>query len=156
MRPGSISASYLFLRRGDELLLMLRKNTGYFDGWYCVPSGHVEEGELPIDALLRETEEEIGIHLDRVSVRPVHAMFRLKHDATGNRADYFFEVSDWPGDPMNGEPEKCERIEWFSMSKLPENIMPHIQEALQEIARGNIYSELGTDRIVLNPSSKAS
>lgn len=50
-RPKAVPAVYLFMRNGNEILLMRRQNTGYFDGWYSVPSGHVEVGELPLQAL---------------------------------------------------------------------------------------------------------
>lgn len=153
-RPLAVPASYLVLRKGDEVLLTLRRGTGYFDDWYCVPSGHVEQGEMPIDALLRESLEEVGVHLDRTAIRHIHTMYRLAHDSTGDRADYFFETDKWSGDPINAEPEKCASIGWFPVSALPENVMPHVREAFREIELGNLYSELGLDRIVLNPSKK--
>ena len=59
-RNKAVPASYLFLQKGDGILLMRRQNSGYYDGWYTVPAGHVEAGELPVDALLREAKEEIG------------------------------------------------------------------------------------------------
>ena len=35
----------------QEILLMLRKNTGYNDGIYELPGGHVDEGEDLINAI---------------------------------------------------------------------------------------------------------
>ena len=141
-RHKAVPASYLILRRGGEILLMLRKNTGYCDGWYVVPSGHVEEGEMPMDAVLRETREEIGIDLPRSSVRPVHAMYRTQHDQTGDRADYFFEATDWQGVPVNAEPEKCEGLGWFPLHGLPPNVVPHVKYAIECVEAGIAYSEL--------------
>jgi len=60
-RNKSVPASYLILRRGNEILLMRRKGSGYYDGWYSVPAGHVEAGELPMNALIREIKEELSI-----------------------------------------------------------------------------------------------
>ena len=48
-----------------EVLLALRKNTGYNDGKYELPGGHVEEGEDLIDAMIREAKEELNINLKR-------------------------------------------------------------------------------------------
>lgn len=131
---------------------MLRKNTGYYDGWYVVPSGHVEAGELPIDAMVRETKEEIGIDLERSSIRAAHTMYRTRSDETGDRADFFFEVTDWQGEPTNVEPDKCEHLRWFSVQSLPENMMHHVKEAIGHIQNGIVYSEVGADRVMRNPN----
>lgn len=151
-RHTAIPASYLFLRRGDEILLMLRQNTGYYDGWYTVPAGHIEEGELPSEAMIREAKEEIGIDLDPASVRPVHAMYRIRHDETGERADYFFEAREWSGEPINAEPSKCAGLAWFSIHALPENFMHHVREVLTSVEAGVWYSELGKDEVVKDPT----
>ncbi len=144
-------ASYLILRKGDEILLMLRQNTSYYDGWYTVPSGHVEEGESPIDAVIRETKEEIGLDLDRASIKHALTMYRVGTE-TGDRADYFFKVTNWQGEPINAEPMKCVEIGWFSIRSLPENLMHHVKDALECIEKHISYSELGLDRVVKNPS----
>lgn len=54
---------HLILRRGDEVLLARRANTGYGDGLYNLPSGHVEPGEDVRAAVIRESREEIGLAL---------------------------------------------------------------------------------------------
>src|SRR3989338_5936786 len=109
-RNNAVPASYLILRKGKEILFMRRKGSGYYDGWYSVPAGHVEAGELPVDALLRETKEELGITLDKNDARLVHTMYRTKHDETGDRADLFFKVAKWAGEITNAEPHKCDDI----------------------------------------------
>lgn len=151
-RNKAVPASYLLLRKGEEILLMRRKGSGYYDGWYSVPAGHVEAGELSIDALLRETKEELGITLDKDDVRLVHTMYRTKHDETGDRADLFFEATKWTGEITNTEPHKCDDIQWFPLDALPENMMHHVRVAIKSVEHGVAYSELGLDRIVRNPS----
>src|SRR3989344_1380919 len=97
-RNKSVPASYLILRRGNEILLMRRKGSGYYDGWYSVPAGHVEAGELPMNALIREIKEELSIVLDKDDIRLVHTMYRTKHDETGDRVDFFFAATRWAGE----------------------------------------------------------
>lgn len=46
-----------------EILLALRKNTGYRDGKYELPGGHVEEGEDLMQAMVREAKEELMIEV---------------------------------------------------------------------------------------------
>ena len=47
-----------------EILLTLRKNTGYRDGEYELPGGHVEAGEDLMQAMVREAREELLIDID--------------------------------------------------------------------------------------------
>lgn len=151
-RNKAVPASYLILRKEGEILLMRRRGSGYYDGWYSVPAGHVEAGELPIEALVRETKEELGITLDKSELRLVHTMYRTKHDETGDRVDLFFEAAKWTGEITNAEPHKCDDIKWFPLNALPENMMHHVKETIEKIASDIIYSEFGLDRVAQNPS----
>ena len=61
-----VPAAYVFLLRqgetGSEVLLQLRRGTGYMDGhWAAAAAGHVERGETAYDAAHREAREEIGV-----------------------------------------------------------------------------------------------
>lgn len=124
---------------------MRRQGSGYYDGWYSVPAGHVEAGELPLDGLAREVGEELGIAINSRDARLVHTMYRTKHDETGDRVDLFFAVDKWSGEITNVEPHKCTDIQWFSINELPENMMHHVKEALMNSEKGISYSELGID-----------
>ena len=70
-----ILSSYVIFRRGDEVLLLRRHNTGYQDGNYGLPSGHIEEGEFALTGAIREAHEEVGIKLpaDQSKNDPRHA-----------------------------------------------------------------------------------
>jgi 8-oxo-dGTP pyrophosphatase MutT (NUDIX family) len=69
MRQGFPVAAHLLLRREDGSILMIRRaNTGYQDGKWSVPAGHVDPDESATDALVREALEELDIKLDRSSV----------------------------------------------------------------------------------------
>ena len=151
-REKAVPASYLILEKDGKILLGLRKNTGYFDDWYAVPSGHVEAGELPIACLVREAKEEIGVDIDPKSVKLIHTMFRVKHDETGPRADYFFTISNWSGEIENMEVNKCVKLEWFRIDNLPENTMPHVRLAVECYRKNIMYSELPFNKEFLNPN----
>ncbi len=60
-RTGAKIAVYLILKREEETLLLLRQNTGYMDGFYGLVSGHVENDESAVTAMIREAHEESGI-----------------------------------------------------------------------------------------------
>ncbi len=143
---------YLILRKGEEILLMRRRGSGYYDGWYSVPAGHVEAGELPFQALVREAFEELRISINPKDVRLIHVMYRVKHDETGDRTDLFFETARWSGEITCGEPQKCDDIKWFSIKALPENMMHHVRSAIQNVENSIQYSELDLEHISPNPT----
>ena len=119
-----------------------RCNTGYQDGNYQVPAGHVDAGEIPSEALIREVKEEIGISIKPEDVKFVHTSFRPMMDKTGDRVDYFFEVDKWTGDVTNCEPDKYDDLIWVETDALPENTIPHVRVALECIKKGQPFSEL--------------
>jgi len=141
-RNPATTASYLVLRKEGKVLFARRCNTGYQDGNYQVPAGHVDAGELPSEALIREVQEEIGISIQPEDVRFVHTSFRPMMDKTGDRVDYFFEVDTWTGEVTNSEPDKCDDLIWVDTNALPENTTPHVRVALECIAKGQPFSEL--------------
>jgi 8-oxo-dGTP pyrophosphatase MutT (NUDIX family) len=143
-RNPATTASYLVLRKEGKVLFARRCNTGYQDGNYQVPAGHVDAGELPSEALIREVQEEIGIFIQPEDVKFVHTSFRPMMDKTGDRVDYFFEVDTWTGDVTNCEPDKCDDLIWVDANALPENTTPHVRVALECIEKGQPFSELNT------------
>jgi 8-oxo-dGTP diphosphatase len=153
-RNKAVPASYAILERKGEILLGRRINTGYYDGYYTLPSGHVEEGELPSAALIREAKEEIGVDIRYEDIKLVHTMFREKHDDTGQRADYFFLVKKWSGEPLNVEPHKCDELRWFPNDRMPENMMSHVRYALECYKKGVVYSEIPFTADWVNPNTK--
>ena len=101
-----------------EVLLALWKNTGYNDGKYELPGGHVEEGEDLIDAMIREAKEELNINLKRENLSIVHILHHYKAD----RIIFRILAKEYAGNIQIGEPDKCEKLEWFDINELPNNI----------------------------------
>ena len=65
---------HLVLLKGNDVLFGCRQNTGYEDGAYHLPSGHLEAGESVVAALIREAKEEIGITIRPEVVEFAHVM----------------------------------------------------------------------------------
>lgn len=142
-RNKAIPAVYIFLEKDDRYLITRRCNTGYQDGNYQVPAGHVDEGELPTEAMVREAKEEVGIDLSPNDLELVHVSYRLKHDNTDNRVDFFFHARIWDGKIKNMEPNKCDDLKWVSLDELPENMTPHVRDAMECMRNGVFFKELG-------------
>lgn len=138
-----IPAVYLILREKGNILFLRRFNTGYEDGNYSLPAGHVEEGETFTEALIREVTEEISIMLSEENVRVAHIMHRKNIQDGSERVDTFFVADAWEGEVQNKEPYKCDDLSWFRQETLPENTIPYIREALTAIQNNVFYSEFG-------------
>lgn len=142
-RNTLIPASYIILRRGDEVLLLRRKNTGWRDGEYTMPAGHVETGESPLTCAIREAKEEAGVTIKPENIELMHIQNYPAEDMTEDRVDFIFEASEWRGEPYVAEPHKSDDLRWCSLNRLPKNIVPPAHHCLNEIRLGNIYSDFG-------------
>jgi ADP-ribose pyrophosphatase YjhB (NUDIX family) len=131
---------HLVLRRGDQILLGKRINTGYGDGAYALPAGHLEEGESATRGIVREAEEEVRVRIDPADLVLRHVRH---HCTTSGRVGLFFEASRWTGEIENGEPDQCEGWAWFDLDALPDSVVPYMAESLRHIRSGVDYSERG-------------
>jgi ADP-ribose pyrophosphatase YjhB (NUDIX family) len=121
-----IGSSYLILVEDNKVLLLKRANTGFMDGYYGVPSGHMEGNETAREGGAREIKEEIGIEVNPLDFKVVHVMHRKAKD--DERIDFFMTIDKYTGEIKNCEPNKCEELKWFPLDDLPENIIPYIKE----------------------------
>lgn len=142
-----VPASYVFLLRdgdaGREVLLQLRRSTGYMDDhWAAAAAGHVERGETAYDAARREAAEELGI--TDVDLRFELTMQRSQHDQPiDERVDFFFTATTWAGEPRIMEPRKCADLRWYPLDALPDPVVPHEALALASLGTGEPYLTFG-------------
>lgn len=136
-------ACYLLIREGDKLLFVKRSNTGYMDGKYSLPAGHVEENETYAAGAVREAFEEVGLRVSPTSVKHIFTLHRHSDAAHPAWTDVFFEATEWAGEPVNNEPEKHSEIAWLACNDLPEDIMNYQRFALTQIFEGKTYGEFG-------------
>lgn len=153
-RTSLVGAVHLFLTRGNtatgwgEILLLRRYNTGYNDGNYSVPAGHIDPGESAIAAMVREATEEIGVDIDPLHVHMEHVMHRrsVGTDCTNSeRVDFFFTAGSWSEEPINLEPHKCDDLSWFPLTELPSNTVQYVRSAVEMYVHDIPYSEYGWD-----------
>lgn len=126
-----------------EVLLSLRKNTGSHDGEYELPGGHVEEGEDLIGAMIREAKEELGIDIKEEDLNIIHIL----HNYIGNRVNFILFTNKYTGELKVNEPDKCEKLEWFTFNKLPDNITKKVKNTLKEIENNILYDSIEFKRI---------
>jgi 8-oxo-dGTP diphosphatase len=139
MRHSLVPASYIILRNQNQILMSKRFQTGYMDGFYSFPAGHVESGETFTEAIIRESKEEINIDLANSDIKLVHITQRIQDQ---ERLDAFFVATNWDGEIKNLEPEKCDDLSWFDLDNLPDNIIPYLKTVIKNIEKGIYYSEI--------------
>lgn len=135
-----IPAAHLFLIDNDSVLLLRRFNTGYEDGNYSVPAGHLDGNETVRTTMVREAQEEAGIQLKLADLSVVHVMHRKANE---ERIDFFVAARSWVGNPTIQEPNKCDELKWFPLKNLPPTIIPYVKSALENYQAGIMYSEFG-------------
>ncbi|MGW6421084.1 NUDIX hydrolase [Nocardia sp. NPDC055053] len=129
---------HLVLLDGDgRVLLGRRRDTGFGDGLFHVPAGHLEAGESAVAGLIREAREEVGVEIATEDVEFAHVL----HSA--ERVQMFFTVRRWGGEVTNCEPEKCSELRWFEVGALPSEIVEYCRVGLGEVLTGRAFSELG-------------
>jgi 8-oxo-dGTP diphosphatase len=137
-----VPAAYVFLLRpapmpgGREVLLQLRRGTGYMDEhWAAGAAGHVEKGETAYDAARREALEELGV--TDLDLAFVTAMQRTRGgEPIDERIDFFFTARSWTSEPRIVEPDKAAELRWCRLDDLPDPVVPHELTVLDALRTG--------------------
>jgi mutator protein MutT len=129
---------HLLFFRENQVLLLRRFNTGYADGQYSVPAGHLDGGETVLKAAAREAEEEVGVRIDLDAMEFSTVMHRMEEE---ERVDFFVQVRRWQGEPFNAEPEKCDDLCWVEVDQLPVNVVAYVRQALRNHLTGIRFDE---------------
>jgi len=124
----------------NQILLARRFNTGYRDGEYSVPAGHLDGDETVVAAGMREAKEEIGVDIEADNLTFSSVMHRIEGD---ERVDFFVQVHNWSGEIVNTEPDKCDDLRWVGLDKLPDNTIPYVQRAIANHLRNIAFDEFG-------------
>ncbi len=132
---AQIPISVAALVRDGHLLLVHRHpaRQWYPDCWDLV-GGHIESGESPDQAIIRECREELGVH--------VHDPLPISMTVSNPTLDmHAFVITRWEGDADNCAPEEHDDLRWFRPSDLADLKMadpaslPSILSAV-ELVRG--------------------
>jgi 8-oxo-dGTP diphosphatase len=121
----------VFVKR-DRRVLFLRRVKGLWPGFWTLPGGKIEEGESPEEAARRELFEEVGI------VSPLLVPVSLEHysDPFGIECLAFMFYDYLSTDrPVNKEPYKHSRMQWFQQKSPPRQLIPPVDSFIREHPR---------------------
>jgi 8-oxo-dGTP pyrophosphatase MutT (NUDIX family) len=144
-----VPAAYVLLLRRppdgsdgpDEVLLQLRRGTGYRDGhWAAGAAGHVEQGETVFAAACREVAEELGVVVTPDALTPLTVMHRTQSNRSpiDERVDFFFSARTWSGRAVGKELDKIADLRWCALDDLPEPVVPHERVVLDGLLSGGL------------------
>lgn len=132
-----LKARLIVEEQGEILLLKQTKKNG---GKYTLIGGTVEDYEFAKKALIRESNEESGIIIEKENLHLVHTLHKKKDDKT--RMVLYFKASKWEGNLHPGEPNKFEKLEWHPVDELPKSMSATVRHVLKHYRRGSRYSEM--------------
>lgn len=130
MPQGWIAVVAGALHRADGCWLMHRRPPGkHHAGLWEFPGGKVEPHEIPVQSLVRELREELGIGCDPAACRPL--AFAESGVQEGGRAIVIllYGVSRWTGDPVSLEGGA---VGWFTPQAIAMLAKPPLDVALAE------------------------
>jgi ADP-ribose pyrophosphatase YjhB (NUDIX family) len=108
--------------------------------------GGLNEGEIASEALIREAREEANIFLKPDYIHLCHVLHRYHRMPDGyvfTQMDLFFKASRYEGVVKNMEPHKCDKIGFYSLDALPQNMELYLSYVLDCLKKGVFFSEFG-------------
>jgi 8-oxo-dGTP pyrophosphatase MutT (NUDIX family) len=135
-----IAAVHVFMIRGGTVFMLRRANTGWGDGLFSLPAGHLDGNEQILDAAVREVLEETGVKVGPEDMRVVGVMHRKSNN---ERVDFFLAAERWQGEPHNCEPSRCSETGWFSLIDLPGDTVPYVRRGADNFRAGRWFDSYG-------------
>ena len=137
-----VATAYL-VRDGKTLLLKHKKL-----GMWLPPGGHIDEGETPDEAVLREVFEETGLEAEFIMpprppvmssgrVESLHEPQRVQTEELpghNHHIDFIYYLRAKSGDPVR-RPEESDDLRWHTAEELG---LPHVPDEVRESGRDAI------------------
>ncbi len=105
----------VIIRNQKGAILMMERIFEPF-GWAC-PAGHIDKGESPEDAMIRETKEETNLDIKEYKLL-LHEYVEWNNCRSGAGHDWFlFEALSWCGN-IEKAVEEAREIKWIAPADL--------------------------------------
>lgn len=119
----------------DGRVLLVKRGVEPFKGYWDIPGGFLEAGEHPLDGMLREVREELGlevrvkqllgVYVDRYAIENGNEIFTLNH---------YYIV-----EPVSSELRAADDVSefrWFALNELTEQMaFEHEQVVLDDLRK---------------------
>lgn len=119
----------------DERILLAMKKRGFGEGKWNGPGGKIQAGEAPIDAAIRETQEEISV---TPVLRRELGVISYHDPKFGDWSVHVFRATSWKGEPVETEEMKPQ---WWALSAIPyENMWAGDDQWLPYVLRDHPFT----------------
>lgn len=108
--PVPIAVAAL-VREGRILLVHRHPERRTYPDCWDLAGGHIEPGESPEQAVIRECGEELAVRI--VNPQPIPMA-----SANPGIVKHAFLVEQWEGDPVNAAPTEHDQLAWFAPADL--------------------------------------
>jgi len=118
--------------KDNKILLEKRKDTeDNYAGLWAFPGGHKEANESIVETLRREMKEELGIEIiEHEFIDSIEDLDPTSKEIYTHNA---FLCKNWTGDIKETTEE--EKLEWFDIHHLPQNVSNPVKKLIKEIAK---------------------
>lgn len=130
------TAVFVILERDGEVFLLRRANTGWADGYLTLPSGHVDKGDMPREAAIKEAKEEAGVEISINDLVFVHTDY-----VRDRYVNFYFKATKWSGEPIIGEPHLASEAVWADFNSLPDDIIAQVKNMFEHYKSQSYFSE---------------
>jgi mutator protein MutT len=105
---------------GDRVLMCHRHpDRQWYPNIWDLPGGHIEPGEQPHEALVRELEEELGIVVDLPAIEPSRTL-----TPEAGLTIHVWVIRSWSGEVCNRAWHEHDSIGWFRAGEVAELDLP--------------------------------
>ena len=128
-----VGCGALIVNDKNQILLIRRtgKSQGGMKNMWSRPGGAVDFGEPIKDAIKREIKEELDIDIELFGPKFTEDDIRKEEVKKHWIAiSYFAKIVG--GELKNLEPEKHDKVEWFDLDNLPDNIVDYTKSHIEE------------------------
>ena len=105
----------------DKKILLIKRGTPVFRGYWALPGGKVEDGETVEEAVVREVKEETGL-----KVKIMRKIGEYHYSGKNNGIDYDYYPTCFLVKVVEGtvkrQKEEIEQIKLFNFNKIPNKL----------------------------------
>jgi 8-oxo-dGTP diphosphatase len=142
----------MILLRDDNKVLLGKRKGSHGAGTWSFPGGHLEPGESFEDCCRRETLEETGIKVGKLT--PVGFTNDIFEEEKLHYVTLYFMSEEFIGEPKVMEPDKCEEWDWFALDLIPGESM--LLNSLRTLDQRHLFMALtGSNGMICIPVSRS-
>jgi 8-oxo-dGTP diphosphatase len=105
----------------DDKILLIKRNTVPFKGYWALPGGRMDPGETVEQTIVREVKEETGLEVAIVRVVGEYVEKGIKDDVEYEYYPTCFVVKTLGGEVKKQDSE-IQEIQLFSLTQLPKQL----------------------------------